>query len=121
MFTKLFGMIREHIIKRITRSSHWPTVRKHFLKSNPTCAACGSNKHLNVHHVMPFHDDPAKELDLNNLITLCMDEHECHLKLGHGDDFKAYNPDIRTIAESVLKDPTSRTLAEQTCKLNKKY
>lgn len=85
------------------RSSKWPKVEESFLKDNPTCAACGSTKHLNVHHKMPFHLDPSLELDPNNLITLCMDK-DCHLLIGHGDNFKAYNPDVQNDAAIVHQD-----------------
>jgi 5-methylcytosine-specific restriction endonuclease McrA len=62
------------------RSSRWPTVRKHYLAKHPTCAACGSRKDINVHHVVSFHTDPTKELDPTNLITLCRKH---HLEIGH--------------------------------------
>jgi hypothetical protein len=87
------------------RSSRWPTVEKHFIENNPTCAACGGKKRLNVHHCLPFHLDPSKELDPDNLITLCMSEKECHLLIGHGGSFKQYNPDVRKMAAEVLTHP----------------
>jgi hypothetical protein len=85
------------------RSDKWPKVRKDFLSKNPTCAACGGSDHLDVHHQRPFHLDPSLELDETNLITLCMgkDKH-CHLLLGHGDDFKAFNPNILLVASAAL-------------------
>ena len=87
------------------RSDKWPTVEKHFREAHPTCAACGGNKNLNVHHCMPFHLDPAKELDPTNLITLCMGEKECHLHIGHGGSFKQYNPNVREDAADALAHP----------------
>jgi 5-methylcytosine-specific restriction enzyme A len=87
------------------RSSHWPTVEKHFREGHPTCAACGSKNRLNVHHCKPFHLDPSLELDPNNLITLCMDTKECHLHIGHGGSFKQYNPNVRKDAAEVLAHP----------------
>lgn len=89
----------------VKRSSHWPTLEKHFLEEYSTCAACGSKKRLNVHHCMPFHLDPKLELDPNNLITLCMDTKECHLHLGHGGSFKQYCPDVRKYAAEALAHP----------------
>lgn len=83
------------------RSPEWPKVEKEHLSKFPTCAACGSTKHLNVHHMKPFHLHPELELDPNNLITLCMDN-DCHLYIGHGDDFKAYNPNVLTDAKTVF-------------------
>jgi 5-methylcytosine-specific restriction protein A len=91
--------------KRTSRSPHWPTVEKNFKKANPTCAACGSSTLIQVHHEKPFHLHPELELEPGNLISLCMSKNECHLILGHGDNFKAYNPDIRADAEEVRDHP----------------
>lgn len=119
--------VREHVVKhvvdRITgkRSGAWPTARKHFLEDNDTCAACGGKSLLNVHHKEPFHLDPALELDPKNLITLCMGKLECHLMLGHGDDFKAYNPSVEKHAALVLRDPSKRSTVEAEAKAGKKY
>ena len=100
------AVIREHIVKPGTRSGGWPTVRKHFLIRNGTCAACGGTKLLQVHHKMPFNDDPTLELHPDNLITLCMGRStECHLMLGHGSSFKWYNPNVLTDASEALAHP----------------
>ena len=85
------------------RSSQWPTVREHFVKSNPTCAACGQTDHLQVHHIKPFHMDPSLELSVSNLITLCEDEYSCHLKIGHLGSFKKENPNVRQDASAALR------------------
>jgi hypothetical protein len=85
------------------RSPKWPGVEKLHLKFHPVCEACGSSKNLNVHHKKPFHLFPESELDMNNLITLCMDK-ECHIKIGHGDNFKDYNPDVEVDAQKVRAD-----------------
>ena len=84
-----------------TRSPHWPAVEHAFRKKFPSCAACGSKKKINVHHKKPFHLHPEFELDPNNLISLCMDN-ECHLKVGHGGNFKAYNPEVVTDSTTVF-------------------
>jgi len=47
-----------------------------------------------VHHIKPFHIEPELELEPDNLITLCMDEFDCHLLIGHGDSFQCYNPHV---------------------------
>ncbi len=87
------------------RSGKWPTVEKHFLEAHPSCEACGSRKRLNVHHCKPFHLDPELELDPNNLITLCMDTKECHLKIGHGFYFRDYVKNVREYAAEALAHP----------------
>ena len=56
-----------------------------------------------MHHVIPFHLDPAKELDRTNLIVLCMAyPQECHLQIGHGGYFKAYNPNVIADSKAML-------------------
>lgn len=82
------------------RSGHWPTVRKAFVKLHPVCSACGSNKNLNVHHVVPFHIRKELECDPNNLITLCRD---CHFHIGHHENWKNSNPLVREEAAEHLK------------------
>jgi len=100
------SVIREHA-KLLTRSSKWSGVRKTALKANPKCAACGSDSKLQVHHMQPFHLKPELELDPKNLIVLCMGPNECHLLLGHGDDFKKYNPYIAADAKNVAAGSVS--------------
>ena len=87
------------------RSSHWQTVRNEFVKRHPFCAACGSIKDLNVHHVEPFHVRPELELDEWNLITLCRRH---HYEIGHDPDgpwkpgrpsWKKSNPLVRSHCE----------------------
>ena len=89
MFSILgFGRLRYAV-----RSTRWRTVRKEFIKNNNSCAACGSTKDLEVHHVIPVHIDESKELDMDNLITLCSES--CHILFGHLMDFKSHNPTVR--------------------------
>ena len=75
------------------RSKDWRKVRKAFLLSNDICAACKSPKKLEVHHIKPFAEYPALELDLKNLITLC---ERCHFTLGHLSNYRLFNPYIYT-------------------------
>lgn len=97
--TKDFGVAK--------RSNEWPKLEKSHLEANPFCACCSSKNNLQVHHKKPFHLHPELELDPTNLITLCMDN-DCHLLVGHGDSFKAYNPDVESDAKLVFskKDST---------------
>lgn len=85
---------RLHNLKH-RRSSKWPSVEHIFLKNYPRCAACDSTKHVQVHHRKPFHLYPELELEPTNLIGLCMSiDHHCHLHIGHGGNFKAWNPHV---------------------------
>jgi predicted restriction endonuclease len=86
-----------NIYASITRSKEWSRVRKDFLSKNSFCSACGSIQKLEVHHIEPFHVNPSKELDENNLITLCKN---CHLVFGHLMDYKSWN--INVIEDSKV-------------------
>lgn len=88
------------------RSSKWQTVRKNFLELHKTCAACGAEINLQVHHKKPFHMHPELELDDNNLITLCEEKGEsgCHLKIGHLGDWKSFNPNVEKDARKNLRE-----------------
>ena len=90
-------LVKEHIVKRFTRSKHWYRTRKNYLKLFPTCAVCGRKKFLSVHHIKDFSTYPELELDVNNLITLCMKK--CHLLFGHLNYWKSINPDVEKDAK----------------------
>lgn len=90
LFKNLFGIGQPK-----QRSSEWPKVKREHLKNNPNCETCGKTDKITVHHILPFHLFPNKELDSKNLITLCEgDICNCHLVFGHWFDWKKYNPDI---------------------------
>ena len=91
------------IDKLYGRSSQWRKVRTEHLESNPTCAACGRKDDLDVHHIVPYHVDPNRELDPTNLITLC--GKRCHFVFGHLMDWKSWN-------ENVVRDSTLYLLAK---------
>jgi len=99
---KLHSQVRE-AVKEHSRSPKWASAREAHLKDHPCCAACGSQRGVQVHHAKPFHIHPELELDPTNFITLCMDTYECHLNIGHGDSFRCYNPDVREDAEKFGK------------------
>ena len=90
------------------RSSHWETVRKHWLDHNNECAACGSKEKLQVHHIKPFHLNPSLELDFTNFITLCEKKGglECHLNIGHHGNFKKENSEV--VAEAAFNRKIAR-------------
>lgn len=103
---RIHSSLRE-VSKSKNRSSKWDSVRDHHLRQHQICESCGNNEHLQVHHIEPFHLHPELELDPNNLITLCMGKNSCHLDIGHGGSFRAYNPDVLDDAEKfriILKD-----------------
>lgn len=87
------------------RSSKWPAIRKSFLATHNSCAACGKKEYLEVHHIEPFHENPKLELDTNNFITLCdrPGKDNCHLEVGHLGNFKNKNPNVREDAAKKLQ------------------
>jgi len=85
------SIIREHIVKRFTRSSGWSKVRKNHILNHPVCAVCGKDKKLEVHHIEDFSTRPELELDPLNLLTLCRGSFNCHLLFGHLGDWKSIN------------------------------
>ena len=92
----------------VSRSTHWPTVEKHYLKKSPTCAASGVSTGCQVHHIAPFHfcillGRPDLELDERNFITLSETVKGCkqvnyHLLIGHADDFQSSNIHVKVDA-----------------------
>lgn len=84
----------EIYILSIPRSSKWPKVRKQHLEKQPVCQVCGSDELLEVHHISPFHHDPDKELDLDNLITLCNGKARCHFLFGHLLSWQSHNSNV---------------------------
>lgn len=79
-------------IRGAVRSGKWSKVRKEHLSKNPTCAVCGTSTKLEVHHIVPVHIDETKELDPDNLITLC--DKYCHFIFGHLMNWNFYNTSI---------------------------
>jgi hypothetical protein len=89
----MFGWLRRTADDLFGRSGAWPRVRREHLEREPCCIACGRSKTLEVHHVVPYHEDPGLELDPGNLVTLCADP--CHLVHGHLLNWKLSNPHVR--------------------------
>ena len=93
----------------LTRSPEWPSLRRAHLAAHPTCAACGTATHLEVHHEKPVHLWPEYELNPANLITLCESStHNCHLIFGHLLDWSAYNRQVEQDTADYLSNVKSR-------------
>jgi hypothetical protein len=46
-----------------------------FARDNYVCQECGSNKHIQAHHVLGWQNHPTLRFDVTNGVTLCFD---CH-------------------------------------------
>ena len=88
------SVLREYIIKPLSRSRSWPKVRREHLKNQPVCQACGRKTNLEVHHIKDFSNNPELELDLDNLITLCSGSTKCHFVFGHFGYWKLINENV---------------------------
>jgi len=93
-----------YFISANKRSTQWSKVRKAYLNRQSVCAVCGEKYGLQVHHIKPFHLHPELELDKSNFITLCTNKKfNCHLKIGHGGNFRWENPFIYKHIEWIKK------------------
>ena len=100
----------------VERSSKWESFRKKFIQKNPACAVCGNTKNVEAHHVYPFHfcislGRPELELCEDNLISLCDNEDHHHLLVGHLDNYKSYNLNVREDCEKY-KNNTKEQIKE---------
>lgn len=85
------------------RSGLFAKVRKIHLREHQSCTACGGTEHLEVHHVESVRDCPERELDPDNLQTLCeAPGHNCHLVFGHLMNTDYTNPNSREDAAAYL-------------------
>lgn len=105
-----------HGAKKIehSRSPEWASVAKEHRLREPVCVACGyKGKHLQVHHIKPFHLHPQLELDPHNLITLCEARgRDHHLLLGHLDAWTSYNEHIREDVKRFYKKSATEIRAD---------
>ena len=68
---------------------------------SPRCEACGSQKNVVPHHIVPFHKDPSLELEPNNLVSLCESPtFNCHLFFGHLKRWDRHNPSVMQDAKN---------------------
>lgn len=101
------SFIREHVVKRCTRSNGWRKVRNLQIKLFPRCAVCGTKKTPEAHHIKSFKNKPELELDPDNLITLCR---RCHFVFGHCFYWRAINKEILRTVEFIKGVKNRRVL-----------
>jgi hypothetical protein len=98
--------IEENEAGELGRSPQWPALEKRFKHDHPACACCGEATQV-IHHVVPFHVDPSKELDPTNLIAVC---NRCHLLICHLGNFRSWNVNVRSDAARLLAEIKSRPM-----------
>lgn len=106
------------------RSSKWHAVRDAYFAEHSACEACGisgADADLEVHHILDFRLYPERELDADNLITLC-NKHCCHMMIGHLGYHKAFNPCVREDAARHLAEIKARPYTkEDAAKFRKRF
>jgi 5-methylcytosine-specific restriction enzyme A len=102
IISALFGSsesLAESPFCAIPRASAWPHERDEYLKENPMCVCCGGRAET-VHHILPVHLYPEKELVRSNYRSVC-NKHCCHQMIGHLGDFRSWNPEFDDDAEAM--------------------
>lgn len=85
-----------------------------YRKLHPLCEITGSNKNVQVHHIIPVFADPSLAADMNNMISLSTSAN-IHLLFGHNGDFGSkYVTNIKKIAEDIRNvTSTSEVIVKQ--------
>lgn len=99
-----------YILDLRARSSEWKKLRAAHLEKEPACVACGKTADLDVHHIIPVFANPSRELDPDNLITLCGTR--CHIVFGHFMCYHCYNPHVRKMAQDYRASMRKRNCLE---------
>ena len=60
--------------KKTGRGSGWKRIRSEAISSQPFCAACGTMKLLQVHHIIPWR--LSRDNSQKNLVPLCRSHHK---------------------------------------------
>jgi hypothetical protein len=108
MIKHIIDILQKKTTLRKRRSKHWRKLRKKHLQKNPYCYLCGNKKHLEVHHINPFHLRPDLELEPTNLITLCDKKSKvyigsCHRVIGHKGSWRRKNDNLYADIYAVQK------------------
>jgi 5-methylcytosine-specific restriction endonuclease McrA len=70
-------------IKKIKEKTRWANFSKEY-RNGKVCSICGSDKNLNVHHIIGRHVIKSKfKYEPNNLIVLCPKCHKFGFKSAH--------------------------------------
>ena len=79
--------IGDHSTKRNGSSRAWRGLRLRKLQVSPVCERCDAAGYVKaaseVHHKIPVSVDPSREMDFNNLQSLCK---QCHAEIHRGDN-----------------------------------
>lgn len=84
-----------------------------YRKLHPVCEITGSDKDVQVHHIVPVWADPSLAADPNNFISLSASAH-IHCIFGHNGDFgERYVSNIKEIASKIREIRASIQVVER--------
>jgi hypothetical protein len=90
-------------VNGVRRSPHWMEFEKAYLHGK-SCAGCGRIDTLSAHHMIPFHVDKSRELDVTNLLPLCYGPTFCHWVIGHcALSWECWHPDPVSEAKNAMQ------------------
>ena len=72
-------------IESFKNHKKWLELKSILLYEKKVCEICGSDKSLQVHHILPRSSNPELIMDKENLMVLC---EECHKKIHAKDKYK---------------------------------
>ena len=92
-FRWFLGLFQKYpMLGGVPRSPKFAKLAKEFIKEKGgKCEATGVSFDLEVHHILPYHLYPEKELDKNNFIVLT---HWIHFFLAHLGRWASHNEKI---------------------------
>ena len=68
--------MKKRKVKKPSKTKLWNELSKSIREHEKRCAICGSDKHLNVHHLLSKKFYPEYLLEPQNLIVLCAKHHQ---------------------------------------------
>lgn len=91
------------------RGSQWKKIRTEVIKKFPFCAVCGTQRKLQVHHIIPYrltHDNSKK-----NLIPLCIKHHRWVESIFLDTESAGLNEHTGLIWQNILRSRQMATLS----------
>jgi thymidylate synthase (FAD) len=85
--------------------------KKILARDGYACQACGDNKTLQAHHIVPVYADPTRIKDPDNLLTLCSRCHR-HIHANHLEEEFAASRNLPFRAEKPLPPKKEKFLAK---------
>ena len=73
---KTQNTVKKHIYNDNDSDEYHDFKNEVYAKDNCTCQKCGAKRHLQVHHIENYYDNPNKAMNTANGTLLCKECHE---------------------------------------------